>query len=197
MSDLKFLDDLSLSFEALPNVGKKTARRYAYSVIENMSDEEVEKLASSLLETKKNVKRCNVCGMLTTYDTCEICANKTRDAKKIMVLKDTKDIIAVEKLGEYNGYYHSLNGLISLMDGIGPDDINIASLESRLKDKECEVILAMPFTPSGETTAMYLEKILASDKINISRLGYGLSAGSDIEYIDELTLKRAIETRHK
>ena len=197
MSDLKFLDDLSLSLETIPGVGKKTAQRYAYNIIENLSDEEVERIAETLVSTKKAIKHCRICGMLTTLDTCEICSNQNRDKKKIMVLKDTRDIVAIEKVGEFNGYYHSLNGLISLMDGIGPDDINVASLEERVKEGVEEVILATPFTPAGETTAMYLEKILKRDDLIISKLGYGISAGSDIEFIDELTLKRAVENRQK
>ena len=112
-----------------------------------------------------------------------------------MVLKDTKDIIAVENMGEYNGLYHSLNGLISPMDGIGPDNLTIDLLEKRLDDSVKEVILATSFTPSGETTAIFLEKILSKDDLTISRLGYGLPAGGDIEYVDELTLKRALSNR--
>jgi recombination protein RecR len=114
-----------------------------------------------------------------------------------MILKDTKSIIAVEKMGSYNGLYHSLNGLISPYDGIGPDDVNIDSLEKRLNDNVKELIIATPFTPQGETTAIYLEKIYKKDGLSISRLGYGLPAGGDIEYADELTLKRAIENRRK
>ena len=112
-----------------------------------------------------------------------------------MVLKDTKDIIAVENMGEYNGLYHSLNGLISPMDGTGPDNLTIDLLEKRLDDSVKEVILATSFTPSGETTAIFLEKILSKDDLTISRLGYGLPAGGDIEYVDELTLKRALSNR--
>ena len=126
---------------------------------------------------------------------CEICSSKLRDRSTIMVLKDTKDIIAVENMGEYNGLYHSLNGLISPMDGIGPDNLTIDLLEKRLDESVKEIILATSFTPSGETTAIYLEKILSKDNLTISRLGYGLPAGGDIEYVDELTLKRALSNR--
>ncbi len=197
MSDVKFLESLASSFELLPGVGKKTASRYAYSVIEKMSDADVEKFAEALINTKKQVKHCICCGMLTLTDTCEICTSAYRDRTKIMVLKDTKDILAMEKMGEYNGLYHSLNGLISPMDGVGPDDINIEMLEKRIDEKVKEIILATSFTPSGETTAIYLEKILAKDNLMITRLGYGLPAGGDIEYVDELTLKRAFDNRSK
>lgn len=197
MSDIKFLESLANSFELLPGVGKKTANRYAYCVIEKMSEAEVEKFASTLIETKKHIKHCSCCGMLTLKDTCEICSSLFRDHTKIMVLKDTKDILAMEKMGEYNGLYHSLNGLISPMDGIGPDEINIEMLEKRIDDSVKELIIATSFTPSGETTAIYLEKILAGKTLNITRLGYGLPAGGDIEYVDELTLKRAFDNRSK
>ena len=113
-----------------------------------------------------------------------------------MIVKDTKDVFAIEKTSQYNGLYHVLNGLISPLDGISPDDLNIESLENRL-DEIDEIIIATPFTPSGETTALYLERILNKDGLVISRIGYGLPAGGDIEYVDELTLKRAIDSRKK
>lgn len=197
MSDIKFLDNLSNSFEMLPGVGKKTASRYAYSVIEKMSVEDVEKFAENLIKTKREVKNCLCCGILTLKDICEICTSSYRDKSKIMVLKDTKDILAIEKMGEYNGLYHSLNGLISPMEGVGPDDINIDNLEKRINSELKEIIIATSFTPQGETTAIYLEKILSKKGLVVSRLGYGLPAGGDIEYVDELTLKRALENRIK
>ena len=195
MANLKFLDNLASSFEGLPGVGKKTARRYAYYIVEKMSNEQVDEFAKILIETKEKIKNCPVCGMLSLQEPCEICSSKLRDFSKIMVLKDTKDIIAVENMGEYNGLYHSLNGLISPMDGIGPNDLTIDLLEKRLDNTIEEVILATSFTPAGETTAIYLEKILAREGLIISRLGYGLPAGGDIEYVDELTLKRALNNR--
>ncbi|MBQ4570690.1 MAG: recombination protein RecR [Bacilli bacterium] len=195
MSNLKFLDLLAASFENLPGVGKKTARRYAYYIVEKMNAEQVEEFAKVLIETKNNVNNCPVCGMLSLQIPCEICSSKLRDKSKIMVLKDTKDIIAIENMGEYNGMYHSLNGLISPMDGIGPDNLTIDLLEKRLDDSVSELIIATSFTPAGETTALYLEKIFEKKNIIISRLGYGLPAGGDIEFIDELTLKRALSNR--
>ena len=195
MSNLKFLDFLAASFENLPGVGKKTAKRYAYYVVEKMSVEQVDEFAKVLIETKNSVHNCPICGMLSLQNPCEICSSKLRDKSKIMVLKDTKDIIAVENMGEYNGLYHSLNGLISPMDGVGPDNLTIDLLEKRLDDSVSELIIATSFTPSGETTALYLEKIFENKNIIISRLGYGLPAGGDIEFIDELTLKRALSNR--
>ncbi len=195
MADLKFLNNLASSFESLPGVGKKTAKRYAYYVIEKMSNEQVDEFAKILVETKNKVKNCSVCGMLSIQEPCEICSAKLRDRSKIMVLKDTKDILAIENMGEYNGLYHALNGLISPMDGIGPNDLTIDLLEKRIDKSVEEIILATSFTPAGETTALYLEKILAKEGLIISRLGYGLPAGGDIEYVDELTLKRALSNR--
>ncbi len=194
--EIKFLDNLAKSFEKLPGVGKKTAQRYAYYVVEKLSLEETEQFAKRLVETKNKIKYCNTCGMLTDKDTCEICSSSYREKKQIMVVKDTKDVFAIEKTSQYNGLYHVLNGLISPLDGVSPDDLNIQTLETRL-DEIDEIIIATPFTPSGETTALYLERILNKDNLVISRIGYGLPAGGDIEYVDELTLKRAIDSRKK
>ena len=194
--EIKFLDNLAKSFEKLPGVGKKTAQRYAYYVVEKLSLEETEQFAKRLVETKNKIKYCNICGMLTDKDTCEICSSSYREKKQIMVVKDTKDVFAIEKTSQYNGLYHVLNGLISPLDGVSPDDLNIQTLETRL-DEIDEIIIATPFTPSGETTALYLERILNKDNLVISRIGYGLPAGGDIEYVDELTLKRAIDSRKK
>lgn len=194
--EIKFLDSLAKSFEKLPGVGKKTAQRYAYYVVEKLSLEDTEQFAKNLVETKKKIKYCNTCGMLSDKEICEICSSSYRDKKQIMIVKDTKDVFAIEKTSQYNGLYHVLNGLISPLDGISPDDLNIESLENRL-DEIDEIIIATPFTPSGETTALYLERILNKDGLVISRIGYGLPAGGDIEYVDELTLKRAIDSRKK
>lgn len=192
--EIKFLDNLAKSFEKLPGVGKKTAQRYAYYVVEKLSIEDVETFSKVLVETKQKIRYCNKCGMLTDQDTCEICSSKYRDKAQIMVVRSTKDVLAIEKTSQYNGLYHVLGGLISPLDGVGPDDLNIDSLVSRL-DGINEIIIATSFTPSGETTALYLEKILNKEGLKISRIGYGIPAGGDIEYIDELTLKRAIDAR--
>lgn len=195
MDDFKFLENLSACFEKLPSVGKKTASRYAFHVIENMSNDEVERFARVLQETKKQVKKCKICGMYTLEDTCEICSNVYRNQEQIMVVKDAKDALAIEKTGQYNGMYHILGGLISPLDGIGPTQLNIDQLEQRINDKTKEIILATSFTMNGETTALYLEKILARNGLTISRIGYGLPAGGDLEYVDALTLKYALEGR--
>ena len=155
MSETKFLDNLASCFEKLPGVGKKTAQRYAYYIIEKMSLDDVKELSNELVKTKENVKHCKICGMLTDLDICHICNNSYRNKEQIMVVRDTKDVLAVEKTAQYNGLYHVLGGLISPLDGITPDNLNIDSLEKRL-DNIKEVIIATSFTPNGETTALYL-----------------------------------------
>ncbi len=197
MPDFKFLENLSACFEKLPSVGKKTASRYAFSVIEKMSEADVERFARVLIETKKQVKKCKICGMFTLNDTCEICENTYRNHEQIMVVENTKDVIAIEKTGQYNGMYHILGGLISPLDGIGPEQLNISSLETRINDNAKEIIISTSFTINGETTALYLEKILEKEGLIISRIGYGLPAGGDIEYVDSLTLKYALEGRKR
>lgn len=196
MSKLKFLEVLTNEFEKLPSVGKKTAQRYAYHVVEKLTLEETEHFAKIMLETKHNIKYCKTCGILTDKEICEICESELRDQKTIMVVKDSKDAFAIEKTGQYNGVYHILNGLISPVEGIGPDELNVDNLIKRIDTKEIkEIIIATSFTPKGETTALYLENILKQKEVIISRIGYGLPAGGDIEYVDELTLKSAIESR--
>ena len=195
MDDFKFLENLSTCFEKLPSVGKKTASRYAFHVIENMSTEEVERFARVMLETKNQVKKCKICGMYTLEDTCEICSNVYRSHEQIMVVKDAKDALAIEKTGQYNGLYHILGGLISPLDGIGPNQLNIPQLEQRIDKDTKEIIIATSFTMNGETTALYLEKILEQKGVTISRIGYGLPTGGDLEYVDALTLKYAIDGR--
>lgn len=197
MSDIKFLENLASYFELLPGVGKKTAKRYAYNVVEKMTKEEVEEFANELVNIKTTVKLCSCCGMLTNKEVCDFCSNPLRDHSKIMVLKDTKDILSIDSTNQFNGLYHSLGGLISPINGKGPDEININSLENRIDSSVKEIILATPFTPDGETTAIYIEQLLKKYNVEVSRIGFGLPAGGDIEYIDELTLKRAIDNRTK
>lgn len=197
MDEFKFLENLSSCFEKLPSVGKKTASRYAFSVIEKMSEEEVERFARILIETKKQIKKCKHCGMFTLNDICEICSDDYRNSDQIMVVKDVRDVIAIEKTKQYNGLYHVLGGLISPLEGVGPEQLNIESLESRITSDTKEIIISTSFTMAGETTALYLEKILSREGLTISRIGYGIPAGGDIEYVDSMTLKYALEGRKK
>ena len=195
MNEPVFLEALIHYFEKLPGVGKKTAARYAYYVIEKMPNEQVEEFSKTLTQTKKSVKKCSVCGMLTNKDVCDICSSEYRDDSQIMIVKDTKDVIAIEKTNQYNGRYHVLGGLIAPLEGIGPEELNISLLESRINTNLKELILSTPFTPQGEMTSLYIERLFKDKDVLISRIGYGIPAGGDIEYVDELTLKRALDSR--
>ena len=197
MKDVSFLDELVKHFEKLPGVGKKTALRYAYYVVEKMSLENVNDFAKDLITIKENVKKCDVCGMLTDKTTCDICSDNYRDKSKIIVVKDTKDVFALEKIKQYNGLYHVLNGLISPLDGIGPESINLDSLECRCKDNSVkEVILATNPSTEGEATAMYIKMLLAPFGVKVTRLAYGLPVGASLEFADSVTLLRAFEGRN-
>ncbi|HGA4151737.1 TPA: recombination mediator RecR [Streptococcus agalactiae] len=183
------------SFSKLPGIGTKTATRLAFYTI-GMSDEDVNEFAKNLLAAKRELTYCSVCGNLTDDDPCLICTDKTRDQSVILVVEDSKDVSAIEKIQEYNGLYHVLHGLISPMNGISPDDINLKSLITRLMDGQVtEVIVATNATADGEATSMYISRVLKPAGIKVTRLARGLAVGSDIEYADEVTLLRAIENR--
>lgn len=183
------------SFSKLPGIGTKTATRLAFYTI-GMSDEDVNEFAKNLLAAKRELTYCSVCGNLTDDDPCLICTDKTRDQSVILVVEDSKDVSAMEKIQEYNGLYHVLHGLISPMNGISPDDINLKNLITRLMDGQVtEVIVATNATADGEATSMYISRVLKPAGIKVTRLARGLAVGSDIEYADEVTLLRAIENR--
>ena len=172
------------SFSKLPGIGAKTATRLAFYTI-SMSDEDVNDFAKNLLAAKRELTYCSVCGRLTDDDRTNI-----------LVVEDSKDVSAMEKIQEYRGLYHVLQGLISPMNGVGPDDINLKSLITRLMDSEVdEVIIATNATADGEATSMYISRVLKPAGIKVTRLARGLAVGSDIEYADEVTLLRAIENR--
>ena len=198
MKELVFLNDLVSVFEKLPGVGKKTATRYAYYIIEKYDIDDINKVCETLINSFNSIHKCPICGMFTTKDVCEICNDSLRNKKQILVVKDQKDVLSLEKTKQYNGTYHVLGGLISIMDNITPDQLNIDALENRVKNNEVdEIILALSLTPSGDITTAYLEKILTKYDVEISRIGYGLPAGSELEYADELTIKRALDYRIK
>ncbi len=183
------------SFTKLPGIGIKTATRLAFYTI-GMSDEDVNEFAKNLLSAKRELTYCSVCGNLTDDDPCSICTDKTRKRSVILVVEDSKDVSAMEKIQEYHGLYHVLHGLISPMNGVGPDDINLKSLITRLMDSEVsEVIIATNATADGEATAMYISRVLKPAGIKVTRLARGLDVGSDFEYADEVPLLRAIESR--
>lgn len=179
-------------FSRLPGVGKKTAQRYAYRII-NMSEEEANEFASAILSAKKQVKYCKVCGNFSVSETCDVC--RTRDNSVICVVKEPKDVIALEKLHEYKGVYHVLHGVISPMDGVGPNDIRIKELLSRLNAGVKEVIMATNPDVEGEATAMYIAKLIKPLGIKVTRLAHGIPIGSELEYTDDVTLSRAMTDR--
>lgn len=183
------------SFTKLPGIGQKTATRLAFYTI-GMEDQEVNEFAKNLLSAKRDLRFCSICGNLTEKDPCEICTDKNRDKSKILVVEESKDVLALEKIREYRGLYHVLHGTISPMNGISPDEINVKSLITRLMDSAvAEVIIATNATSDGEATAMYLARMIKPSGIKVTRLARGLAVGSDIEYADEVTLSKAVENR--
>ncbi len=180
-------------FTKLPGVGSKTAQRYAYKII-NMSAAEVEEFADALICAKRDVHYCRICGNFTDGDVCDIC--QTRDKSVICVVKEPKDVIAMEKIHEYRGVYHVLHGTISPMDNIGPNDIKIKELLARIAEGGVEeVIMATNPDVEGEATAMYVSSLLKPLGVKVTRLAHGIPIGSDLEYTDEMTLSRALADR--
>lgn len=179
-------------FSRLPGVGKKTAQRYAYKII-GMTDAEAKEFAEAVLYCKRRVRYCNVCGNFTEEEICDICKN--RAATSICVVKEPKDVIAMEKLHEFKGVYHVLHGVISPMDGVGPNDIRIKELLARVTPEVKEVIMATNPDVEGEATAMYIARLLKPLGVSVTRLAHGIPVGSELEYTDEVTLSRAFTER--
>lgn len=182
-------------FSKLPGVGKKTAQRYAYKVID-MTESEAKEFADAILGVKRKVRYCSVCGNFTEQDVCGVC--KTRDHSVICVVKEPRDVAAIEKLHEFKGVYHVLRGTIDPMAGVGPNDIRIRELLARLNEHEVkEVIVATNPDVSGDATAMYLARLIKPLGITVSRLAHGIPVGSEIEYTDDITLTRAFVERNQ
>lgn len=179
---------------ALPGVGAKTAQRLAFHII-NMPKERAEGLADAIVQAKNNIKYCRECQTLTDSDVCKICSNAERNHKQIMVVENVRDLVAYEKTSKYKGVYHVLHGAISPMLGIGPSDIRIRELLIRLQSDVDEVIIATNSSLEGEATAMYLSKMIKQAGIKVTRIASGVPVGGDLEYIDEVTLLRALEGR--
>ena len=184
----KLIEELS----RLPGIGNKSAARLAFHMI-NMPKEQVEQLANTMVEARNNVRYCKECCTLTDQELCPICASTERDHQTIMVVENTRDMGAYEKTGKYNGVYHVLHGAISPMLGIGPGDIRLKELMARLQGDVKEVIIATNSSLEGETTAMYISKLIKPTGIKVSRIASGVPVGGDLEYIDEVTLLRALE----
>ena len=191
----KSFSNLVENLTILPGVGEKTAERYVYSLYERDIDE-ITNLSNALLEFKKNIKNCNICGCLSDYDTCEICSDGDRDVSTICVVEDSKSVFFIEKTGKFRGYYHVLNGLISPIEGINPEDLNISKLiNDRINDSVKEIIIALNPSIEGEVTSMYLQKLLEKKNVKVSRLSYGIPMGSDIEYLDPIMISKALDDR--
>ncbi len=184
-------------FAKMPGIGKRTAERLAYYILK-LPSEEVSSFAKALLNAKEKIIFCPVCQSLTDTVPCEICADERRDQGIICVVEKPKDVIKIEKTREYNGTYHVLHGVISPMDGIGPDDIRIKELLGRITEGPVrEVIMATNPNLEGEATAMYIAKLLKPFDVKVTRLAHGIPVGGDLEYADEVTLTRALEGRHE
>ena len=195
MKYYKSLEDLIECFQMFPGIGPKTAERLALFLVQKLPKEKVENMSKTLIDVTNDTKKCSVCGCLTDKEVCDVCSDETRN-KTILVVSSTKDIITFEKTGQYHGYYHALGGLISPLNGISPEDINIEKLFERVKKENIkEVIVATSANIEGEMTALYIKNILEKDGIKVTRIGYGLPAGGDIEYADEITLIKALEGR--
>jgi len=186
----KLIEELA----ALPGIGNKSAQRLAFHLI-NMPQDKVNRLANVMMEAKANVRYCQECYTLTDREICPVCANQKRNHKLIMVVENARDLAAYEKTGKYEGVYHVLHGAISPMLGIGPGDIKLKELMERLRDEVEEVIIATNSSLEGETTAMYISKLIKPTGIRVTRIASGVPVGGDLEYIDEVTLLRALEGR--
>ncbi len=189
---------LQESFKKLPGIGNKSAERFVYHVLE-MSDESIHEFASALTDLKKDLHYCKECGQLCTGEICEICQDESRDRGTIMVVEKPQDVFAMEKINAYHGLYHVLHGVVSMIEGIGIEDLNIQSLINRIKQGSVkEVIIATNLTRDGETTALYLRRLLEPfTEVTVTRIAHGLPSGSNIDYADEMTLVKSLEGRTK
>ena len=184
-------------YKKMPGVGDKSAERMALATLD-LPENEIKEFAKNIVDSKIKLKNCQICGNLTENDICDICSNPNRDKNLICVIEDYKSVFSFEKVGNYKGVYHVLNGLISPMDSVGPEDINISTLVKRVDSlKNPELILALKSSIEGETTTLYIKKIFEDKDVTISRLSYGIPMGAEIDYLDIITLDKALEDRKK
>ena len=189
------LENLVDQFAALPGIGKKSAQRLAFYVL-SLPDSEAQSFADSISRAKREVKKCRICRNYTDQEICSICASERRERSTICVVSDPKDVLSIERAREYNGLYHVLHGAISPMNHIGPDDIGVKELLHRIADEEIEeVIMATNPDTEGEATAMYISRLIKPFGVKVTRLAYGISVGSNLEFTDDATLCRALEGR--
>jgi recombination protein RecR len=190
------IDELTLELARLPGVGRKTALRLTYHLLKRPPDE-VRRLARALDSVTERVRACSCCGNLTEADPCELCSSQRRDTSSICVVEEASDIMAIERTGEYGGLYHVLGGRLSPLDGVGPDDLNIGALLSRLNGAVSEVIVATNPSVEGEATALYLQRVIQPLGVRVTRLARGLPVGGDLEYADGVTIAQAFSGRRE
>lgn len=189
------IEKLIEEFEKLPSIGHKTAVRLAFHML-NLPEADCEEFAKTIMDTRKNLKYCSICNNITDSDPCPICSNAKRNKEIICVVEDVRDIVQIERTHEYNGVYHVLNGVISPMNGIGPNDIKLKELMTRIGNDDIkEIILATNPNVEGEATAMYISKLVKPFNIKTTRIAHGIPIGGDLEYTDEVTLAKALENR--
>lgn len=194
----KSFEELLECFKMLPGIGEKNAERLCFAVLQS-SEEQAKKFSNSIMNVKNNIKKCNICNNYTEdSDICEICNEESRDKSTICVVESVKDLILLEKSNAYRGVYHVLEGLISPLEGINPEDIKINQLINRIKNENIkEVILALNMTMEGETTSLYILKLLEGTGVSVSKIAAGIPVAADMEYLDSLTIQRALEGRNK
>lgn len=193
----KPLNKLINELSRLPGIGGKTAQRLAFHIL-SMDEKSAMELANAISDAKKSMTYCSVCGNLTDTDPCAICSDDSRDKSTICVVESPRDVVAMEKIREYRGYYHVLHGAISPMDGIGPEEINLRTLIVRLQDEAVkELIIATNPNIEGEATAMYIARLIKPSGIKVTRIAHGIPVGGDLEYADEVTLLKAVEGRRE
>ena len=191
----RIFTDLVNHLTLFPGVGEKTAEMYVYSLCDK-EPEEVENLANALIDFKKNIRYCEICGCLTDTDECDICSNTNRDRSTICIVEDSKNVFFIEKTKKYNGLYHVLNGVISPIEGKNPEDLNLYSLlNNRITNGIKEIIIALNPSIEGEVTSLYIQKVLEKYDVKVSRLSYGIPMGSDIEYLDPIMISKAWDDR--
>ena len=191
----RIFTDLVNHLTLFPGVGEKTAERYVYSLCDK-EPEEVENLANALIDFKKNIRYCEICGCLSETDECDICSNTNRDRSTICIVEDSKNVFFIEKTKKYNGLYHVLNGVISPIEGKNPEDLNLYSLlNNRITNGIKEIIIALNPSIEGEVTSLYIQKVLEKYDVKVSRLSYGIPMGSDIEYLDPIMISKAWDDR--
>lgn len=189
------LERITEQFSRFPGIGKKTAQRMAFQLIE-WNTEDVKRLGDVIIQSSEKLNHCSICNLITEADPCPVCLDNRRDPSLLCVVEDSKDVIAIEETSRFNGRYHILGGVLSPLEGVGPDELNIRNLMTRIDDVS-EVVIAMNPSVEGETTSLYLARLLQEKDIKVTRLARGIPSGGDLEYIDGVTLGRALDDRHE